>query len=78
MIRTQIQLTDAQMASVRRAASQQGVSVAAVIRDLVDRGLRSDVDARWARALAAVGRFRSGTTTTSVDHDAVLDEIYGS
>jgi hypothetical protein len=78
VIRTQIQLTDAQLTSLRRAASQQGVSVAAVIRDLVDRGLRSDVDARWARALAVVGKFRSGTATTSTDHDAVLDEIYGS
>ncbi len=77
MIRTQIQLTDAQLRSVRRAASERGVSVAAVIRQLVDEGLRTDHDARWARALAVVGKYRSGTTTTSVDHDAVLDEVYG-
>jgi len=78
VVRTQIQLTDAQMSTVRRTAAERGVSVAAVIRDLVDRGLRADEEARWARALAVVGKFRSGTSTTSVDHDAVLDEIYGS
>jgi hypothetical protein len=78
MVRTQIQLTEPQLAAVRRRAAERGISVAAVIRELVDEGLLADHEARWARALSVVGKYRSGTTTTSIDHDEVLDEIYGS
>lgn len=77
MVRTQIQLTEKQMASVRRAAAERGVSIAAVIRELVDQGLRTDEDGRRARALSVAGRFQSGTSTTSVEHDVVLDGVYG-
>lgn len=79
MIRMQIQLTDEQAAELRRRAHAQHVSIAAVVREAVDRELQRDVVQRpaWERALEAVGKHRSGTKTTSVDHDAVLDEMWG-
>lgn len=79
MVRMQVQLTESQLSAVRRTARERGISNAAVIRELVDERLVADLDARWARALSVVGKYRSGEpNTTSVDHDAVLDEIYGT
>jgi len=79
MIRMQIQLTDDQLAAVHQTAEARGVSKAAVIRQLVDERLVADRDERWARALGVIGRYRSGKpNTTSIDHDAALDEAYGT
>jgi hypothetical protein len=79
MVRVQVQLTEKQLSAVRRAARARGISNAAVIRELVDERLVADLDARRARALSVIGKFRSGTpNATSVDHDAALDEIYGT
>lgn len=76
----QIQLTDEQAAALRRRANARRVSVAAVVRDAVDRELAADgsTQASWARALAAVGRYRGDTANVSVEHDAYLDEAYAS
>lgn len=79
MIRTQIQLNEAQADKLKRIASSRGVSMAEVIRDAVDRLPEHDDRAdRWARALAAVGkgRDREGATDVSVRHDDYLAEIY--
>ncbi len=79
MVRMQIQLTDTQLTAVRRTARERGISNAAVIRGLVDERLVANHEARWAKALSVVGKYRSGApNTTSVDHDAVLDEAYGT
>jgi len=79
MVRMQIQLTEDQLSAVRRTAEERGVSNAAVIRHLVDERLVADREERWARALSVIGKYRSGEpNTTSVDHDAVLDEAYGT
>ena len=79
MIRMQIQLTDEQAAALRRRANARRISMAAVVREAVDRELAADggQQAAWARALAVVGKYRSGTTTTSVDHDSAFDEDEG-
>ena len=47
------------------------------MRDAID-ALTADVELtrRIERARRAVGAFRSGTTQTSVDHDAALVEAY--
>ena len=76
MIRMQIQLTETQAAALRRRAQARRVSIAAVVREAVDRELATDGgrEAAWTRALAVVGKYRSGTTTTSVDHDSAFDE----
>ena len=76
MIRTQVQLTDAQARMLRRVAAERGVSMAAVIRELVDAGLTKPASAQSARARAAVGRFGSGANAVSRDHDAELDRAF--
>jgi hypothetical protein len=78
LYRTQIQLTKAQVSALKAEAARRGQSMAAVIRDAVDQlavqGAASAADRRRARALAAVGRFRSGRGDVSVRHDAYLAE----
>jgi hypothetical protein len=78
LYRTQIQLTKAQVSALKAEAARRGQSMAAVIRDAVDQfavqGAASTADRRRARALAAVGRFRSGHGDVSVRHDAYLAE----
>ena len=78
MIRTQVQLTEAQADKAKRIAAARGVSMAEVIREAVDQlPDRDDRAERWARALAVVGagRDRDGATDVSVRHDEYLAEI---
>jgi hypothetical protein len=76
MIRMQIQVSEEQAAALRHRANARRVSIAAVVRDAVDRELAGETPKQIAlsRALAVVGKYRSGTTTTSVDHDSAFDE----
>jgi hypothetical protein len=48
--------------------------MAALIRDAVDRtyGIDGNEPARWERALASIGGFRSGRSDVSERHDEVL------
>lgn len=78
MIRTQIQLTEEQARMLRRVAAERGVSMATVIRELLDAGLVAPASARSARARAAVGRFAGGTSTVSRDHDRELDSAFSA
>jgi predicted DNA-binding protein len=77
MIRTQVQLTAEQAERLRRLSAETGKSIAALIREAVD-GYAGDpkVEAQWQRALASVGRFRSGETDISDEHDRYLAEAY--
>ena len=77
VIRTQISLTAEQMARLRRAAEKGHTSIAAVIRDAVDREVPDEdagVVARQRRAFAAAGAFASGRHDTAEHHDEVLAE----
>lgn len=79
MIRTQISLTDEQMARLRAESLRRGVSIASLIRDAVDTTLRGpDWEARRAAALAAIGSVSApdGARDVSVRHDEYLAEIY--
>jgi hypothetical protein len=77
MIRTQVQLTEAQAEAVKRIAARRGVSMAEVLRELVDAHLVEAADGdRRERAMRAVGRHRSGSGTVSRDHDRELAEAY--
>jgi hypothetical protein len=74
MVRMQIQFTEAEVEALRSEASQRNVSIAAVVREAVDerlsRGRRQPSrDELAQRALAAVGRFSSGTGDVSTRHD---------
>lgn len=81
MIRTQIQLTEEQASSLKKLAALHGVSMAELIRDGVERVLRSDTavmvgEDQKKRALAVAGRFRSGKRDLSAKHDAYLAEAF--
>lgn len=73
MIRTQIQLTEEQSEGLRRLAAEAGVSMAELVRQAVDRLLRSggapDRREIVRRSLAAIGSFSSGDPDIAVDHD---------
>ena len=75
MIRTQVSLTEDQMRRLRREARRRHVSLAAVIRDAVDRVVPDDDRARRERIetlLAAAGSAASETGMVARDHDEVL------
>lgn len=81
MIRTQIQLSEAQARKLRAAARRDGISLAEAIRRLVDRGLAeagTERAQRYERAGKVVGRFRDrrGKRDVATQHDAYLDEAF--
>jgi len=73
MVRTQIQLTERQAEALKEAAARQGVSMAELIRQAVDRLVASSGPSTKAelrsRAAAVAGKFRSGRDDVSVRHD---------
>ena len=77
MIRTQIQLTDEQARVLHQRAAQRGTSMALLIREAIDAAIaQDDEQARRRRALAVVGRARSGLHDVSVNHDEYLAEDF--
>lgn len=75
----QIQLTAAQAAGLRRLAAKRGVSMAALIREGVDRTLEGDERAlMWEGALSVLGKYtdRDGATDVAEEHDRYLDDAY--
>lgn len=79
MVRTQIQLTEEQMTRLREASAERGLSVAALIREAVDRALTDRQRASdWALALSVVGKYRDvgGATDVSTRHDDYLADAY--
>jgi hypothetical protein len=77
MVRRQIQLTDDQDAALRREAVEQGLSIAAVIRSLVEESLSERSAAKLGAATQVFGRYRSGRSDVGERHDAYLDEAFG-
>ena len=80
MVRTQIQLTETQAASLRSAAARKGISMAELIRQAIDATLagkmeRSEDELRQ-RAMAAAGVFHSGRKDVAERHDALLAEDF--
>ena len=81
MIRTQVQLTQEQARILKELAYQEQVSLAELMRQVLDYWLQNrqgmpDAEAK-RRARAVVGRFRSGRTDVSERHDEHLVETYG-
>jgi hypothetical protein len=80
MIRTQIQLTDEQSRALKALSARQGVPVAELIRQSVDKFLQSSVglddQERRRRAITAAGKFRSGQHDIAASHDNYLAEAY--
>lgn len=82
MVRTQIQLTDAQARGLKALAAAEGRSMADVIRDGVDAILRArgtvDREAVKARSMAALGRFKSATRHLGSRHDEHISDAFES
>ena len=80
MVRTQIQLTEAQARKIKKAAMDQGTSVAEVIRRAVENMVQSSakmtIQERTRRAMEIAGKFRSGKRNISGKHDKYLAEAY--
>jgi hypothetical protein len=78
MVRTQIQLTEEQAREIKKIAAQKGVAMAEVIRGAVEETIQSRSlpvsEERRRRALAVIGKFRSGKQDISEEHDAYLAE----
>ena len=82
MIRTQVQLTDAQARALKAQARLQDRSVADLVResvaDYLTRHGGEDRDALVRRAHELAGRFRSGFSDLAEEHDRHLDEAFDS
>lgn len=80
MLRTQIQLTEAQAAKLRRRAAREKVSVAELIRRSIDQTLDAPQpisgDRRRQKALGIIGAFASGQPDLARRHDDVLAEAF--
>jgi predicted DNA-binding protein len=76
MVRTQIQLTEEQARKLKRLSARSGKSMAALIREAVDRlEDEADRERRWQQALAAIRRSRgSGLRDLAREHDRYLAE----
>ena len=81
MVRTQVQLTDRQLETLRRDSAATGRSVADLIRQGVDQYLagRSELgrEERIERAIGVAGKFSSGRSDVSANHDRYLAEAFG-
>ncbi|MGO9256586.1 MAG: ribbon-helix-helix protein, CopG family [Bryobacteraceae bacterium] len=81
MIRTQVQLTDRQLEALRQASAATGRSVADLIRQGVDQYLagRSELarEERIERAIRVAGKFSSGRSDVSANHDKHLAGAFG-
>ncbi len=79
MVRTQVQLTEAQAKTLRRIAARERVSMAEVIRRALDRAVEAeklpDREEIKRRALAAIGSVRVGVTDLSERHAEYFAEI---
>lgn len=81
MIRTQVQLSEAQLRRLRRFAQRERISLAAAIRRCVDTVLDEgdgDLAAAYRRAASLVGAFRDPDPAAAVsqDHDRYLEQAF--
>jgi len=78
MVRMQIQFTEEQTAELRYQSRKRGLSIAALVREAVDRelSLRESHAEAWARALAAIGSGHGGGGSVGRDHDLYLADAY--
>jgi hypothetical protein len=80
VIRTQIQLEEQQARRLKQLAQAEGISIAAVIRRCVDRGLlelQESLPARYHRARVALGSCQAPGSDAAEEHDQYLDDDFG-
>ena len=80
MIRTQIQLTEEQHQALKELAVSQKVSMARLIRESVAQYLSTsetkEMDELRRYAISIAGKYHSGKTDISINHDNYLAEAY--
>ena len=80
MVRTQVQLTDEQMQTLRQISASSGRSIADLVREGVDlylsTGHQPTQEKRMQRALRVAGRFASGRRDVSEEHDRYLANVF--
>jgi hypothetical protein len=81
VVRIQVRVTAQQLEALRQVAATTGRPVADLIRESVDqflagRGELSRTE-RIERAIGIAGRFSSGRTDVSANHDKYLAEAFG-
>lgn len=80
MIRTRIQLSEEQARTLKELAAKYDTSMAELIRQTVDAWLLSagavDREELKRRAIEVAGRFNSGQTDVSANHDRYLAEAF--
>jgi hypothetical protein len=73
----QIQITEAQASALKALAAREGVSIAEIVRQGIERRLADDDwNERRRRALAVAGRFSGGPPDLGRRHDDYLAEAY--
>jgi hypothetical protein len=83
MVRTQVQLTEAQYRQLKGWAARLGVSLSEVVRRCVDERLSAEkaISGRKAmirEAVAVLGKYEDpeGLSSVALDHDRHLSEAY--
>jgi predicted transcriptional regulator len=80
MVRTQIQLSEDQVQTLKELAAERDASMAELIRQAIDSWIEAEGamsrEARVRRAKAAAGRFSSGLGDLAENHDKYLAEAY--
>ena len=76
MVRMQVQFSEEEVKVLRRVAADRHVSISAVVRDAVQRGVvnRDDRVEAIARAKAVFGKYRSGCSDLARRHDDYFAE----
>lgn len=82
MIRTQIQFTQEQWKALKKIAAYRHVSISEIVRESVDQVIRSpenqEIDEYQRLCVEIVGKYQSGLSDISANHDKYLSEIYNS
>ncbi len=82
MIRTQVQLSEDQLQTLKARAVQEKVSVSELVRRAINAWSKNANNIRTSelrrRAANAAGRFASGKTDTAQHHDEYLNQAYRS
>jgi hypothetical protein len=76
MVRMKVRLREEQLQALKGMAQEQGVSVAQLVRQSIDRWLA--LEERRQALLSIVGIYASGVSDLSTNHDYYLAEAYGT
>lgn len=79
MIRTQVQFEEEQYRGIKELASQQQMSISAVVRKAVEQLLVTRKPGReslYRDALKVGGKHRADKCDIATSHDQYLDEVY--